>query len=746
MVPVKDYIKIIFINELHFEARILSAVVEQFPLKQNEELASQRQAQDTGVDSGALCLSMLCAYHGMRAEPQQLLHEFADSAGQLDLINLVRAARKTGLKAKAVQATIKKLPKLSLPAIAEVQDGHFVILAKTADGKVLIQEADSSPREISIEDFDEQWTGNIVLLARRAGDMVSDLKFGLKWFLPVMAKYKLLFTEVIVASFFLQCFGLITPLFFQVIIDKVLVHRGLTTLDVLIIGLIGITLFEAILGFLRTYVLSHTTSRVDVQLGAQLFRHMLALPISYFESRPTGQTVARVRELDSVREFLTSSALTVVLDLFFTIVFFAVMWLFSPTLTLIVMASIPCYVLLSVAITPELRRRVEERFYRGAANQSFLVESISGAETVKAMAVEPQMHNRWDENLAAYVKASFRTITLNAAGSQVVVFINKVTMALILWFGAKLVLSNELTVGQLVAFNMLAGQVSQPIIRIAQLWQEFQQFRISIQRLGDILNTKTELSHASAPENLPPIKGRVTLEGVSFRYRPGEPEILRDVGLDIAPGQTIGIVGRSGSGKSTITKLIQRMHVPEHGRVMIDGIDIGLLDPAWLRRQIGVVLQDNVLFNRTVRENIAFSNPAMPMKRIVQAAQLAGAHEFILQLPKGYDTILEERGSNLSGGQRQRIAIARALSIAPRVLILDEATAALDYESERLFQENLKKVAKGRTVIIVAHRLSTVRHADKIVVMDKGQIVEQGPHDELIIKDGPYSDLVKQDQ
>lgn len=374
------------------------------------------------------------------------------------------------------------------------------------------------------------------------------------------------------------------------------------------------------------------------------------------------------------------------------------------------------------------------------------MENIAGAETLKAMPLEPQMRNRWDENLAAYVKASFRTIVLGAFGSQMVMLINKVTMAIILWVGATQVIAHELTVGQLVAFNMLAGQVSQPLIRLAQLWQEFQQFRISVQRLGDILNTQTEFTATSAPENLTPIQGSITLQDVTFRYRVNEAEILRQVSLRINQGQTVGLVGRSGSGESTITKLVQRLHVPEQGRVLIDGIDISLMDPAWLRRQISVVLQDNILFNRTVRDNIALSNPAMTMNEVIYHAKLAGAHEFILRLPAGYDTLLEERGANLSGGQRQRIAIARALAINPRILILDEATAALDYDSERRFQNNLKQLAQGRTVLIVAHRLSTIRHADQILVLEQGQVVEQGTHTELVRQNGIYADLNLQDQ
>ncbi|MFT6659163.1 type I secretion system permease/ATPase [Maritalea sp.] len=694
-------------------------------------------------DSGAMCICALLAIHGQRANPDQIAHEFANQNGIVDAAGIIRAARRAEFKAKIIRADWKKIQKLPLPGIAKLNDERFVLLAKAADDKLLVQFAGKPPEEISREDFELVYDGQMILIAKRAADMIGDLKFGFSWFLPVIAKYKTHFTEVIVASLFLQVFGLISPLFFQVIIDKVLVHRGLTTLDVLVIGLVGLTIFEVLLGWLRTYLFSHTTSRVDVQLGAQLFKHLLELPISYFESRPTGQIVARVRELENVRDFITSSALTVLIDFSFTFVFFAVMWLFSPTLTLIVLGSIPFYLAISLLITPELRRRVEERFYRGANNQAFLVESIAGAETLKSMAVEPQMRARWDENLAAYVKASFRTITLGSTGSQLVMLVNKITTALVLYFGAKLAITGQLTVGQLVAFNMLAGQVSQPIIRIAQLWQDFQQFRISIERLGDILNTKTESKDNSVPESLPPLKGVVELKNVTFRYRPGEAEVLRDLSLKIEPGTTVGIVGRSGSGKSTITKLIQRLHVPENGRVLLDGMDSRLLDPAWMRRQIGVVLQDNILFNSSVRDNIALSNPAMPMKTILQAAELSGAHEFILQLPKGYDTVLEERGSNLSGGQRQRIAIARALAVRPRILILDEATAALDYESERLFQENLRKISVGRTVIIIAHRLSTVRNADNIIVMDEGKIREQGNHKQLIENDGFYAWLVK---
>ncbi|MCH9808832.1 MAG: type I secretion system permease/ATPase [Alphaproteobacteria bacterium] len=707
--------------------------------KVNELKASARD-----VDTGLIALVAILGFFEIPADAKAIQHKHAPGGGKLDKLALLQAAREKGLKAKAGSSSIARLKKLPTPTVAIAPDGSFFIIAKVGEESVLVKEAGRPASEWSYDTLAENWSNEVIYLTRRAADTAGSLSFGLKWFLPVIARYKKLFTEVLVASFFLQIFALVTPLFSQVIIDKVLVHRGLTTLDVLIIGLAAIAVFEVTLGGLRTYIFSHTTSRVDAQLGAKLFQHLLALPMSYFESRQTGQTVARVRELENIRNFLTSSALTLVIDLGFTVVFFVVMYYYSPTLTYVVLASLPFYIVISLFVTPLLKKRIEEQFERGAVNQAFLVESVSGVETLKAMAVEPQMHQRWEENLAAYVRSSFRTITLGTVGSQSVTLVNKITTGAILWFGAHAVIAGDMTVGALVAFNMLAGHVSGPILRLAQLWQDFQQFRISVDRLADILNTKTETNASATHPNLPPIRGSVKAEHVTFRYKPGTPEVLRDLSLEIKPGQVIGLVGRSGSGKSTLTKLLQRMHVPERGRVLVDGIDIMLLDPGWLRRQIGVVLQENVLFNRTVRDNIALANPSMSMEAVIQAAKLAAAHDFILQLPQGYDTVLEERGSNLSGGQRQRIAIARALATNPRILVFDEATSALDYESEAVIQKNMRDICRGRTVFLVAHRLSTVRRADRILVMDEGQVVEDGPHEKLMKLGGIYADLVKQ--
>ncbi|HHJ18167.1 MAG TPA: type I secretion system permease/ATPase [Gammaproteobacteria bacterium] len=698
--------------------------------------------QNDHIDSGLVSTVILAGVHGIPADPRQLRHELAAAGEAFEDREILRAAKLLGLKARAVTSRWERLSKLALPAIARHKDGHYFVLGKVDDDHVLIQDPlEQRPQSLPRELFEQAWSGELILFTRRAGLLDELRKFDFSWFIPEILKHKKLIGDVLLASFFIQLLALATPLFFQVIIDKVLVHKGLNTLDVLVFGLIVVSIFEVVLGGLRTYLFSHTTHRIDVKLGANLFRHLLALPIGYFEARQVGQTVARVRELESIRQFITGSALTLTVDLLFTFVFFAVMYYLSPTLTWIVLGALPLYVLLSVIVTPILRARLDEKFNRGAENQAFLVESVNGVETLKSMAVEPQMRRQWEEQLAGYVRAAFRADNLGNIASQTAGLINKVTYALLLWFGARLVIEGSLSVGQLVAFSMLAGRVSGPILRLVQLWQDFQQAGISVQRLGDILNAKAEPGYNPNRASLPSLQGRVTFDQVTFRYQPDAPEVLRRVSLDVAPGQVIGIVGRSGSGKSTLTKLIQRMHVPESGRVLIDGVDLALVEPAWLRRQIGVVMQENFLFNRSIRDNIALSDPAVSMDAVVQAAKLAGAHEFIVELKEGYDSRVGERGSNLSGGQRQRIAIARTLLTNPRILIFDEATSALDYESERIIQQNMRAICKDRTVFIIAHRLSTVRGCDKIIVMDKGQIVEAGNHQQLLAQQAIYAKL-----
>ena len=705
------------------------------------------------MDTGLHSLVAIARFHQLPAEPEQLAHQFAEPGMPFSDTQLLSAAKALTLRAKCVSPRFSQLKNDTLPAIAKTVDGAYVILARVGESSggdesnvvrtYLIHDLrEATPRSISQEAFESLWSGELILITRRQGLGESlQQKFDISWFIPSLVKYRKLFSEVLIASFFLQLFALVTPLFFQVVMDKVLVHRGFTTLDVLAIGFFVIVVFEAFLGGFRNYLFSHTTNRVDVELGSRLFNHLLGLPLAYFESRQVGQNVARVRELDTIRNFITGTALTLVIDLFFVSVFVAVMWYYSPTLTWIVLATVPAYVVLSIFITPILRHRLNEKFTHGAANTAFLTESITGIGTVKSMAVEPQMRRKLEDHLSSYVHASFRSQNLGNVANQIAGVINKLMTLGIIWWGAHLVIDGDITVGQLIAFNMLAGRVSGPVLKLVQLWQEFQQAGISIARLGDILNTPREPGFNPNRSRLPSLQGAVSLEQVKFRYRVDGPLILHDIDLQVKPGEVIGIVGRSGSGKSTITKLIQRLYVPEAGRVLVDGVDLAMIDTAWLRRQIGVVLQENFLFNRSIRENIALVDPSIPMERVIAAAKMAGAHEFIVELSEGYDTLVGEQGSNLSGGQRQRLAIARALINNPRILIFDEATSALDYESERLIQDNMARICQGRTVFIIAHRLSTVRGCIRIIVMDKGRIVEQGDHDELLQQNGYYAKL-----
>jgi subfamily B ATP-binding cassette protein HlyB/CyaB len=681
---------------------------------------------DPGEDSCGGALHALCAvarFHQVAADPSTLSHQLGlGKTDAIQLSDILRAAQHLGLKARLAQTTIDRLPLTPLPALALMaSDGggsRAIILAQCDGQRVLVQDpADAGRPTIEpLEVFASRWTGQLILVASRASLTGELARFDFSWFIPAMVKYRRLLGEVMLISLMLQLFALVSPLFFQVVMDKVLVHKGLATLDVLVIGLVAVVVFESLLNALRSYVFSHTTSRIDVELGARLFRHLVHLPLAYFQARRVGDSVARVRELENIRNFLTGNALTVV-------------------------ASLPLYFGLSLAVVPVLRRRLDVKFARGAENQSMLVETVTGIQTVKASALEPSFSRRWDSQLAAYVSASFKTGNLASWAHEGVSLIGKLVNAATLWWGAHLVMNNELTVGQFVAFNMFAQRVAQPIMRMAQLWTDFQQTGISMARLGDILNTRTEVPPASTAQ-LPAVKGRITLDAVVFRYRPAAAPVLQGVSLDVQPGEVVGIVGRSGSGKSTLTKLVQRLYVPEAGRILVDGIDISLIDAAQLRRQVGVVLQENLLFNRSVRENIAIADPAAPIEAVMHAARMAGAHDFIGDLPEGYDTLVGEQGGSLSGGQRQRVAIARALFTDPRILILDEATSALDYESEAVIQRNMASICKGRTVFVIAHRLSAVRHSSRIVVMDKGHIVEMGSHDHLLaLPRGIYAHL-----
>lgn len=725
-------------------------------LSEDEEIARSASADASGQDrleSGLACLTLLLNFHQIPADEDQLRHALGDIPAP-EPFEFVRLANQAGAKARTVNVLPGKLSRQPLPAIAQMHDDSYRVIARIDGDQLLIHRpvaCGAGEAEIlTLEAFRAEWLGEgaaptargVLLLMTTREALAGGLRnFDIAWFIPALVRYRHLIGQVLLASLFLQLLALISPMLFQVIIDKVLVHRTLSTLEVLFVAFVTVSVFEFFIGAGRTWLFSHTTSRVDVELGARLYRHLLGLPMAYFAARRVGDSVARVRELETIREFLTSSSVTVVIDGLFTVVFLVVMYIYSPVLLLVVVLSLPCYIAILWTLAPVLKRRLDEKFQRGSDNQSFLVESINNIETAKAMAVEPAFQQRWERQLAGYVRSSFQALQIANWGSEGVQLVSKLCSATILFVGAKAVMSGEMTVGELVAFNMLAGRVSGPVLRLAQLAQSFQQVRIAVDRLGDILNTPTEPQFDPSRSTLPSIQGAIAFDGVTFRYAAGAPEVLRDISLSIAPGEQLGIVGSSGSGKSTMTRLIQALHTPDGGRVLVDGIDLAQVDPSWLRRQIGVVLQENRLFNRTVRENIALSSPAIPMAAVERAARLAGAHEFILKLERGYDTVVAEGGLSLSGGQRQRIAIARALLTNPRILILDEATSALDAESEEIIQRNLAEIAQGRTVIIIAHRLSAVRSCDRIVAMEGGRIVEEGSHSELLSLGGRYAEL-----
>jgi subfamily B ATP-binding cassette protein HlyB/CyaB len=701
------------------------------------------------IDSGLQSLALLARIHQISIDVAQLQHRFGRDDQPCSSGQLLRAARSLGLRARSYGRPISKVDSRVLPAIALDRNGDYFIVARLISGRTgrryLIQRPHArNPEFMDTAELEAICAGELIL-ARPQGNTIDGWgrTFNLQWFIPVLLKYRRVFADVLLASFFLQLFALVTPLFFQVVMDKVLVHQGFTTLNVLALGFLVLVLFEAVVGGMRNYLFTHTTNRVDVELGARLFRHLAMLPLSYFENRQVGQTVARVRELDSLRNFITGTALTLLVDLSFAFVFVAVLWYYSPMLTWIVLGSLPGYVLLSLWITPLLRHRLDLKFRHGAINQAFLTETISGIQTVKTQALELQMQGRWEDQLANYIKASFAAQNLNNIAGQVAGLVSKVTTLLIIWQGAHLVIAGSLSVGQLVAFNMIAGRLTAPILKLVQLWQDFQHAGISLERLGDILNTPPEPGFTPGRTTPGQLEGEIRFDRVRFRYRPDGPVVIDGLNLTIKAGERIGLVGMSGSGKSTLAKLVQRLYIPESGRILVDGRDLAIIDSIWLRQRIGVVQQDSFLFNRSVRENIAVSSPGLSFEIVEKCARMAGAHSFILDLPEAYDTIVGEQGCNLSGGQRQRIAIARALVSDPRVLILDEATSALDYESERIVQDKMELISQGRTIIVIAHRLSTVRQCDRILVMDGGTIAEEGSHDELIVANGCYANLYR---
>ncbi|MBI1242920.1 type I secretion system permease/ATPase [Umezakia ovalisporum] len=697
------------------------------------------------LNTGAACLTMVAQY---LEHPVNLEWVQRQLRGQSPK-NLVEAGEKLGLVLRKLRVGWDDLRQLSFPVILRWQPdssvppcwvvaygmkkSHLIVANPLNDDYA----CDNLPRSV----VESAWDGRVWQV-----ELISHQeKFNLGWFTPAVWKYRKLLGEVLLGSFTLQLLGLGTPLVTQVIIDKVMVQQSLPTLDVMAMALLLIALFEAMLGVLRLFIFTHTARRLDLSLSAQLFRHLMRLPLAYFESRRVGDTIARVQELEQIRQFLTGTALTVILDSIFAVVYLVLMFYYNIQLTFVALAVLPLFAALTMISTPILRNWLNETFNRSADSQSFLVETVTGIHSVKAHGAEPVARERWEGLFARFVRTGFKASTTSNISSNIGNFLTSFSSLLILWFGAKLVIEQNLTIGQLVAFQMLSGRVTGPLLRLVQLWQNLQQVLLSVDRIGDILNVAPE-AEVGTGLVLPPLKGQISFEQIFFRYQPHIEPVLKGISFKVEPGQFVGIVGRSGSGKSTLSKLLQRLYQIESGRILIDGFDIKSADLASLRQQISVVLQEDFLFNGSILENISFGNSDISAEEVVEAARLAVAHDFISQLPYGYETNVGERGTALSGGQRQRIALARLfLSQAP-ILILDEATSALDSETEQQVLQNLQKVSANRTVFLIAHRFAPLKGADLILVLEKGMIAERGTHLDLLQQKGLYWSLYQRQQ
>lgn len=699
------------------------------------------QAADNKMpDTGLLALTYAARQFNLTVDTEQLSHQLGRVEGVADSQDLCRCAQWIGLRARRIYTKMERLPMVPTPALLNTDNGWLVLVNAEENVITFFHPLEGETR-CSCTEFAEYWQGCVILLAETSGQR-KRVRFGFGWFIPTIGKHGAQFRNILLVSLMLQIITLVTPLLFENIIDKVLVGRSVSSLQVLAFALLALAVFEPLYGFIRAWIFTNFSSKVNSELTARLYRHLTALPMGYFQKRQSGDIIARVSEMSQIRQFLTGSALTMVIDLVFVGLFISVMFTYAPQLTWLVIGSLVIYFLFWLVIGPVLRAKVTSEYEASAHNTSFLIESVTGIETIKTCAVESKFLHRWERQLAAYIRAAFRAKIVGIWAGQGIGLIQKLTSALLLWFGVTLVMKGSLTPGGLVAFNMLAGNVTQPILRLAQVWQDLQHTLISLRRIGDILDEKEE-SGRGGLASLPTLQGGITFSNVRFSYEEEGQEVLRNFNVDIRPHEFVGITGPSGSGKSTLTRLLQRLYVPQYGKVLVDGIDLAIADPVALRRSMSVVLQQSVLFAGTIEENIRLCRPQATEEEVISAARLAGADAFIRELPQGYSTQVGEKGGRLSGGQRQRIALARALLTQPRILILDEATSALDYESEAAVMANMAAIARHRTVISIAHRLNTIRHADRILVVDKGCIAEQGNHDELMALDGIYAKLWK---
>lgn len=691
------------------------------------------------VDDGLAALAYAARHHRILVEAEQLCHQLGRAQGTASRVDICRCARSIGLRARSVDSGIERIAALPLPALLKTADGWRVLESVNENGVLLRVPATGECRHSSFDDLAERWPGQTILLGE-ADEPPGRQAFGFAWFIPSVIKHIRQFRSILLVSLMLQLIALVTPAVFENVIDRVLVNRSVSSLQVLGIALLALAVFDFVYGFMRSWLFSNLAAKIHSELSARVYQHLMALPIGYFRKRKTGEIIARIGEMDHIRQFLTGSTLTVVLDLLFLGLFLAVMLSYSVKLTWIVLGTLLVYFLLWMLFGPMLRSRTEREYESSADSTAFLTSSVMGIEVIKTTATEESFVRQWESGFARFVRASFRASVLGISIGQAVDVVQKLSSALLLWWGIRLVMEDQLSPGELVAFNMLAGHLTQPILRLAQTWQDLQHTTISLRRIGDVLDEPTEEGNGGLA-SIPPLQGGVCFRNVHFRYGEDGQEVLRNLCLEVRPGEFVGITGPSGSGKSTISRLLQRLYVPQHGQVLVDGIDIAIADPVALRRQISVVPQESVLFSGTVSENIGVCRPQSSEAEIVEAAILAGADSFIRCLPHGYESQVGERGSSLSGGQRQRIALARALLARPKLLLLDEATSALDYESEAAIMANLEAIASGRTVISIAHRLNTLRYADRILVVDRGAVVESGSHCELVTSDTAYARL-----
>jgi ATP-binding cassette, subfamily B, bacterial HlyB/CyaB len=699
-------------------------------------------------ESALACFQMLSQYFNIPFRRDMLRRVVAKQMQHTSSLSLQfcgAVAELMGLTTQIVKVPAIALSRLQLPVMISWQDS-FAIIYKNSKQELLIAVPEMGLIRRKVSNFAEIWgqAGEVLLL--QPNKQTPKSRFSLRWFVPALRRYRRVLLEVLIASAIIQIFGLVNPLATQVIIDKVIVGNSPDSLEVFGIFLIVVAVVEAVLTAIRTQLFVDTTNRIDLSLGSEVINHLLRLPLSYFESRPVGELATRVQELEHIRQFLTGTALTVVMDGVFSIIYIGVMAIYSPVLTIVALATVPLFALLNLLVSPLMRRQLQEKAERNGQTHSYLVEVMAGMQTIKAQNLELRSRWQWQERYARYISAGFKTITTQTTASSVSNFLNKISNLLVLWVGAYLVLHQQLTLGQLIAFRILANYVTSPLLRLVQLWQDFQETALSLQRLSDILDTPQETEVNTQNILMPAIEGSVRYENVSFSFRNNGPLQLCNINLDFPAGCFVGIVGQSGSGKSTLLKLLARLYEPKSGKILIDGYDISKVELYSLRRQIGVVLQDTLLFDGTVRENIALACPDVSDEEIIAAAKIAYAHDFIMNLPNGYNTQVGERGSSLSGGQRQRIAIARAVLQNPQILVLDEATSALDYNAEAQVCRNLAESFQGKTVFFITHRLSTIRHADIILMMDSGSVVEQGTHEELMRAKGYYYCLYQQQE